>query len=145
MSQSSPNPTPHVVEMAASAMTLDLKSRKEMATLATTMEEVVSLMALELNGKEKPGVDSDAAACSTTTNSLNPTNPKTNAGQGSPKTSTRPTKTNAAEMPSRPGMSAEISTCPMIPPTRATSSAPLPHPLLRPSHRRVPLVSPALL
>jgi hypothetical protein len=98
------------------------------------------------------GSDSDAAAFPTTTNSLNPTNPTTNTGQNSPKTPTRPP--NAAEMSSRPGppgppgpagLRAETSTCPMLPPTRATSSAWLPHPLLRPSHRRVPRVSPALL
>jgi hypothetical protein len=116
--------------------------------------ELVSLMALNLKREEVRtrthatalgGSDSDAAAWPTTTNSLNPTNPMINAGQGSPKTSTRPTKTNAAEMPSRPGMGAETSECPMLPPTRPTSSARLARPLLRPSHRRVSNVSPALL
>jgi hypothetical protein len=120
-------------------------------TLALPLE-VVSPMTLNLKGEEMPthattleGSDSDAAVCLTTTNSLRPTRPTTNTGQNIPKTSTRPT--SAAEMPSRPGMKADLSTWPMLPPTRATSSAchwP-PHPLLRPSYRRVPHVSPALL
>jgi hypothetical protein len=122
-----------------------------MSTHATTLD-VVSLMTLNLKGEEMPthpttleGADSDAAACATTTNSLKPTHPMTNTGQNSPKMSTRPTKTNVAEMPSRPGMGAETSTRPMLPPTRPTPSAWLAHPLLRPPHRRVPHVSPALL
>jgi hypothetical protein len=100
--------------------------------------EVVSPMTLNLKSeqvtREGSDSDSDVAACPTTTNSLKPTRPTTNTGQNSPKTSPRPTKTNVAEMPSRPGMRAEKSTCPM------------PHPLVRPSHRRrVPHVSAALL
>ena len=125
-----------------------------MPTLAPTLE-VASPITLNLKGEEMPthatttleGSDSDAAACPTTTNSLKLMNPTTNTGMDSPKTSTRPTKMNAAEMPSRPGMCAETSTCPMLLPTRsrATPSAWLPHRLLRPPHRRVPHVSPALL
>jgi hypothetical protein len=126
-------------------------------SLASTLE-VVFPISLNLTGEEMPthattleGSDSDVAACPTTTNSLNPTNPTTNTGKDSLKTSTHPTKANlnAAEMPSPPGMgmSAETSACPMLPPTRGrtTSSGWLPHPLLRPSHRRVPHVSPAPL
>jgi hypothetical protein len=125
-----------------SPMTLHLKGDgEEMPIVATTME--VAPVTLNLKGEEMPthattqeglGLDSpsDAAACPTTTNSLRPTNPTTNTGQDSPKTSTRPTKTNAAEMP---GMVAETLAHPMLPP----------HPLLRPSHRRAPHVSPALL
>ncbi|KAI0271862.1 hypothetical protein BGY98DRAFT_1005206 [Russula aff. rugulosa BPL654] len=45
-------------------------------------------------------------------------------------------------MQSRPGIRAGTG---RPPPTCATSSAWLPHPLLRPSHRRVLHVSPALL
>jgi hypothetical protein len=115
---------------------------------ATTLE-LVALVTLDLGDEEMPThaatlerAGSDAAAWPATTNSLKPTHPMTNAGQDSPKTSTRPTKTNAAEMPSRPGMGAETSACPILPPTRPTW---LPHPLLRPSHRRVRHVSPALL
>jgi len=44
--------------------------------------------------------------------------------------------------PLHPGMFAETS---VYPPIRATSSAWLPHSLQRPSHRRIPHVSPALL
>jgi hypothetical protein len=144
-------------------MTLSLKGKGEdEPTLATPLEEMVASPTratrlelvsptLNLKGEEMPThattlecSDSDAAACPTTTNSLKPMHPATNAGQDSPKSSTRPTQTNAAEMP---GMKAEMSTCPMLPPTRPTSSAWLPHPLLRPSpsHRRVPHVLPALL
>jgi len=100
----STNPT----TLKVSPMTLNMKS-EEMPTHATTLE----------------AADSDAAACPTTTNSLKPRNPTTNTGQDSPMTSTRPTKTNAAE----------TSAYPMLPP----------HPLLRPSHRRVSHISAALL
>jgi len=68
-----------------SPMTLHLNG-EEMPTLATTME-VVSPMTLNLKGEEMPshgatleGSDSDAPACPTTTNSLKPTKPTTNAG-----------------------------------------------------------------
>jgi hypothetical protein len=119
-----------------SPMTLNLGEQMSSPSHATTLD----------------GSDSDAAAFPITTNNLNPTNPTTNTGQNSPKTPTRPP--NAAEMPSGfgppgppgpAGLRAETSTCPMLPPTRATSSAWLQYPLLRPSHRRVPHVSPALL
>ncbi|KAI0285817.1 hypothetical protein BGY98DRAFT_943602 [Russula aff. rugulosa BPL654] len=80
-------------------------------------------------------------------NSLKPTKPTTNTGKDSPKTSIRPTKTNVAEMPPRPDLRAEASTRLVLPPTRtrAASSAWLPHPLLQPSHCRVPRVSPVPL
>jgi hypothetical protein len=55
-----------------------------------------------------------AAACPTTTRSPKRTNPTTNAGKDSPKMSTRPTMTNAANIPTT-----ETSTWPMLPPTRA--------------------------
>ena len=151
------------------ATTLEVVVSPPVQTGATTLEgakmvppvptfatlEVVPPMTLNLKSEEMPshvttmdGPDSDAAACPTATNSLGPmgpTNPTINTGEDSPKTSSRPTKTNAEEMPTRPGTSAETPTYPMLPPTRATSSAWLPHPLLRPSHCRVPHVSPALL
>src|SRR6266567_2343680 len=117
--------------MGVSPTTLNLKGEDregEVSTLATALEEMVVslpvathattlqvLSPLTLNlGEEMSnpshattvdGSDSDAAACPTTTNSLRPTNPTTNAGQDSPKMSTRLTKTNAAEMPTRPVMS----------------------------------------
>jgi hypothetical protein len=98
----------------------------------TTMEVTLNLKSEEMMMTWE-GSDSDAAACATTTNNLKPTRPTTNTGQDSPKMSTRPTKTNVAEMPLRPGMRAEKSTCP-------------PHRLLRLSRRRrVPHVSPAIL
>jgi hypothetical protein len=87
-------------------------------TRAPTLE-VVSPIILNLKGEEMQthvttldGSDSDAAACPTITNSLKQTNLTTNTGKNSPKTSTRPTTTNAAEMSSRPGMRAETSACP---------------------------------
>jgi len=87
-----------------SPMILHLKGDgEEIPAVATTME--VAPVTLNLKGEEMPthattqkGLDSDAAACPTTTNSLRPTNPTTNTGQDSPKTSTRPTKTNVVEM-----------------------------------------------
>jgi hypothetical protein len=142
---SPPVPTLATALEVVSPMILNLKG-EEMPTPATTLEgaemvasptvpttmEVTSPMTLNLKGEEMPthtttlegsDSDSDAAACPTTTNSLKPKNPMTNAGQGSPKTSTRPTKTNAAEIPSCLGMGAETPTRPMPPPpTRATSA-----------------------
>jgi hypothetical protein len=62
--------------MVASPMTLDLRSKKEMATPATTVGEMVVLI-----GEETPNhADSDAAACPTATNSLTLTNPAINTG-----------------------------------------------------------------
>lgn len=108
-----------------------------LATNATTVEVMVSVMILNLKREEMPifattveGSDSNAAACITTTNCLRPTHPTINVGQDSPQTPTRPTTTNAVEMPSRPGMRIETSSCPMLPPTRPTPSAWLAHPLL---------------
>ena len=115
---------------------------KEMITLATTVEggqvvvSPVPTVVVNLKGE-----DSDAAAYPTSTNSLKQTNPTINAGENSPKTSTR--LTNAAEIPSRPGIKADSSRM-TLSPTRAASSTWLPHPFLRPSHRGVPHVSPAL-
>jgi len=163
-------PTLETTLNVLSPMTLNLKGdSEEMVTLPTmlpvrnakmavspvpsrsTTLELLSQMTLNLEGKEMPahattleGSDSNAAAYPITMNSLKLTNPTTNVGQDSQKTSTRPARTNAAGMLSRLGMIAEMPTYPMLPPspTRATSSA---HPLLRPSHRYVPHVSPALL
>jgi hypothetical protein len=119
------------------------EENQEIPPLATQVE-VVSPANLNLKGEEVEGSDSDVAACPTTTNSLNPTNPTTNAGQNSRKTSPRPTETNAAEMPPRQGMGAEMLAHPMLP-LAIPSASWLPHPLPQPSHRRVAHVSPALL
>jgi hypothetical protein len=107
-------PTPASSTMkVVTQMVLNLKSEEmpapveEMPALATTLE----------------GSDSNAAAWTPTTNSLNPTtrHPMANPSN-SPMTSTRPTKANAGETPSRLGMGAEMSARPM-PPTRPTSRA----------------------
>ncbi|KAF8490015.1 hypothetical protein F5888DRAFT_1743787 [Russula emetica] len=127
------NPPAVAGPRVVSPITLSLKG-EEMPTHTTTLEGVkmvasaVPTLATTLEG-------SDAAACPTTTNSLKPRNPTTNTGQDIPKTSTRPTKTNAAEMPEMIAETRAV-TYPMLPP---------PHPLLRPSHRCVSHVSPAIL
>ncbi|KAI0271866.1 hypothetical protein BGY98DRAFT_1005229 [Russula aff. rugulosa BPL654] len=90
-----------------------LEGAEMVAPPLPTLVEVVSLMALNLkiptHATTLERSDSDPAACSTSTKSLNPTNP---------------TNPNGAEFPSgsRPRVSAETSTSPILPPTRATSS-----------------------
>ena len=74
--------------MSPSPMALNLKV-EEIPTHATMLE----------------GSDSDPAACPTSTNSLDSTDP------------------NSAEVLSRPGVSAGTSTCLILSPTRATVSA----------------------
>jgi hypothetical protein len=127
-------------------MVVSLMTMKGMATLATTMEGVVVAVypvpalptALDLEGVAEmmlthattlEGSDSDAAACPATMNSLKQTKSRTSAAWDNP---TRP-KTNAVKVQG------------MIEETFAYSIMLPPHPLLRPSHRRVFHVSPALL
>jgi hypothetical protein len=99
--------------MLSRAMALALEGVEMVAPPLPTLVEVVSLMALNLkiptHATTLERSDSDPAACSTSTKSLNPTNP---------------TNPNGAEFPSgpRPRVSAETSTSPILPPTRATSS-----------------------
>ena len=136
------------LEMMIFPMTLvlPLAKSKEMSGHATTLEAA-----------------SEATACPTATHrlqvDLTARDLPTEVGHNySLKTSTRtakadpaeipsrPAKTDPAEIPSRLWVSAATATCPMLPPTRATSSASwLPHPLLRLSHRGVPWVFSALL
>lgn len=146
----------------ATTRTLDMVV-SPVPSLATTLK-VIPPMGEEIPTRATPaeGSDSslDAAGAPITTNSLKPTNTTTNAGQNSPKTSIRPTNTNAAEMLSRPGMGLEISSDPEIglktpggtgigletstgpvpPPTQERAASPV-----RPSHCREPHVSPAPL
>lgn len=118
-----------------SSVTLDLKGEECAEMVSPVALDVVVPIALNLKGKgmvtELAKLEgADAAAFPTTTNILNPTNPTTNMGKDSPKTSTRPTKTNetnAAEMPPRPDLTvgmpprpdlrAEESTRTVLPPT----------------------------
>lgn len=121
-------------ETTAIPTTLKENLASAVPTHASTTLQMVILMALDLKGEEVPGL-----ATKPTTN--------LNAGYHRPKTSTRPTKTNAAGMTSRLGLWAwaETSAYSMLPPTRPTFSVWLAHPLLRPSHCHVLHVSPALL
>jgi hypothetical protein len=122
----------------------DGKRSGEKENVSTPLEKVspplVSPVTLDLKDEEMTdhatALEAARPGSPTTTNSLklNQANPKTKAGY-SRQTST-PT-----EMP-RPMMCAGTG---RPPPTCATSPAWLPHPLLRPSHRGVPHVFPALL
>ena len=91
----------------------------DVPTYTTTLKSAEMLV----RATTRNSTDSDAVACPTTTNNQKWTNPTTNAGQDSPKMSTRPMMANAAKIPTRPGASADTSTWSMPPATRASSLA----------------------